>query len=438
MSAVGVGTPFELQLAVIERPDSVVRANVDYDPNRFDVTTVRNVLRYYEYVLHLFASDPDMPIGQLEVPAGANPRSDAVEAAISPQDYVAPRNEVEAKLASMWEEIFELPRIGIEDDFFEIGGQSILAARLISRIEADFGVSIDLSNLLVNRTVEQLAQKLGSSAEATSSNLVPFRVGGRKAPLFCVHGGGGHVLSYKDISDGLPEDQPVYGLSAPELDGAQKAMSIAELAAAYVGDIRQIQKHGPYHLCGYSFGGLVAFEMAALLERDGEDVSLLAILDTSNRAYYRSLPFREWVQFRSTFLANRLMRYAGRVRRMRLDIAAFSALYFVYKNIRWRAWRAATKFFRFTNRPLPRPLRDNITMFTVIARTFDPKPIRGRLVLFRSEGLGPEYKHNLSMGWDQVALAGVDVRYVPGDHRSFMRNPNAAKLVEHLKEYLPA
>ena len=213
-------------------------------------------------------------------------------------------------------------------------------------------------------------------------------------------------------------------------------MTVEELAAAYIKDIHSIQPTGPYQLCGYSFGGLVAYEMAAQLADTGNQVGVLAIFDTINQTHYRNLSTPERLQFWSAYLIDRCKRYYRRIRRGRFDIAVFSALYFVYKNLRLRIWKAASVIFGLTKRPMPKPLRDNLTMFRVTAWSYNPRPYSGRVILFRAEGLDPKYRHNISLGWEQVARGGVVVHFVPGDHLSFMRNPNVSKLVEHLNNYL--
>ena len=434
MRSVGVGTPFELQLTVIERSEEVY-ANLEYNPDLFDSSTIQDVLGYYDCVLQAFVADPDQLVSQLDAPTGQKPKTAPHAQADIAREYVPPRNALELEMAEMWKRVFELPRIGVHDDFFDLGGQSLLAARLISEVEKQFGARIDLSTLLVDRTIEQLTRRIGAAGRKRS-NLVPIRPWGSKPPLFCVHGGGGHVLSYRDIADGLPFDQPVFGLSAPELDGAQQSMTVEELAAAYIKDIHSIQPTGPYQLCGYSFGGLVAYEMAAQLADTGNQVGVLAIFDTINQTHYRNLSTPERLQFWSAYLIDRCKRYYRRIRRGRFDIAVFSALYFVYKNLRLRIWKAASVIFGLTKRPMPKPLRDNLTMFRVTAWSYNPRPYSGRVILFRAEGLDPKYRHNISLGWEQVARGGVVVHFVPGDHLSFMRNPNVSKLVEHLNNYL--
>jgi thioesterase domain-containing protein len=177
--------------------------------------------------------------------------------------------------------------------------------------------------------------------------------------------------------------------------------------------------------------------MAVQLIRDGEEVPVLVMLDTGNSGYYRHLPPADWVQFWATRVFDRVARYYRRLADRRVDVAIASAFFFVRKNVRVRLWTIAQRVFRIANRPMPRQMRDNITMFKTVARAYEPKmPIPTQMVLFRVEGRDPEYAHNRSLGWELVAEQGVAVHHVPGDHLSFMRQPYVREVADQLKKYL--
>jgi thioesterase domain-containing protein/non-ribosomal peptide synthetase component F/acyl carrier protein len=430
-----VGNPFELQLAIIER-EGEVWLNLEYDRGLFEATSIRNILSFYQSILEEIAANPNKRISDLTPPFASRARMPVEADRSRKEDCLAPRNPCEAKLVAMWERLFDLPKVGIGDDFFDLGGHSLLAASLIAEIEKEFGVKIDLSNLLVDRTIEQIAAAITSGNDNPLSSLIPLRASGTRTPLFCVHGGGGHVLGYEELAKKLPHDQPVYGLASPELDGAQKAMTISELARLYNSEIRRLQAKGPYRICGYSFGGVVAFEMARQLIEEGEEVPVLVMLDTGNLGYYRHLPFKEWCRFWSVRSVDRVKRYYRRVADHKMDVAVSSAFFFVRKNVRLRLWTLTQRFARLANQPMPVQLRDNLTMFKALARSYEPTPIPARIILFRVDERDPEYSLNKSLGWELVALKGVSVNYVPGDHLSFMHEPHVSKVAEQLKRYL--
>ena len=328
VAAVSVGTPFELQLAVIERPEGV-RANLDYDPRRFDVNLIKRMLGYYEYVLTELALDPDQRIADIQPPSDVRAES-AQQLPQTQHEHVAARDQLESRLVVIWQDIFEVPTIGIRDDFFELGGQSIMAARMIARVEKEFGKKIDLSMLLVDRTIEQLGTRLRLSAgESPLPNIVRLRIGDeKKPPLFCIHGGGGHLLDYRDMAAALPQDQSVFGLRASEMGHTYP--SIEQLAEKYRRQIQNTQGRGPYQICGLSFGGLVAYEIARQLAEAGEHVGFIALLDTGNWAHYKNLPALEMAVFRRTYLLDRIKKYArnlitGRINEAAEDMRQFLA-----------------------------------------------------------------------------------------------------------------
>jgi len=432
--AVSVGTPFELQLAVIERPEGV-RANLDYDPHRYDVKLVKSMLQDYDYVLNELVSNPDQPVANLALPPDKQTELIQQDPEIR-AEYVAARDPLERKLAAIWEELFEVPRIGIKDDFFELGGQSIMAAKMITQIEKEFGKRVDLSMLLIDRTIEQLAQRLKlSEGENWHSNLVNLRAGdSRKPPLFCIHGGGGHLLDYRDMVAALPEDQPVFGLRASEIDDVYP--TVEQLAEKYRKQIQNNQKRGPYQLCGLSFGGLVAYEIARQLAEMGERVGLIALLDTGNWAHYKNLPAQEMALFRRTYLVDRLKKYGRNLIHGRLDEFAEDIRQFVVSRFNSLLWKVSQRACKALNRPVPKFARSNLVIFSATGREYTPKRYPGKVQLFRAEGRTAEYGDDATLGWDGIAQDGVVVHPVPGGHLTIMRKPQVFRLVEQLKYYL--
>ncbi|MFS8096831.1 amino acid adenylation domain-containing protein [Lentzea alba] len=189
----------------------------------------------------------------------------------------APRNPAEQILAELFAEELDVPAVGIDDGFFDLGGHSILAAKLLGRIQTAFGVRLGIRTLFEAPTVAGLAHRLGHDDERDSFDvLLPLRADGTGEPLFCVHPAAGVGWVYSGLLRGL--DRPVYALQAKGLT-AEAPASLAEMAADYVARIREVQPHGPYHLLGWSFGGVVAHEMAALLQEQGQEVALLTLLD---------------------------------------------------------------------------------------------------------------------------------------------------------------
>jgi yersiniabactin nonribosomal peptide synthetase len=194
------------------------------------------------------------------------------------QQFAAARNDTEADLIAIWEEVLAMSPIGIDDDFFELGGQSFAAVRVMTRIAQQFGRRLALGVLLEGRTVASLAESLQQQAQGWTP-LVPIREAGNGNPCFFIHPAGGNVLCYRTLAEKM--DRPFYGLEAAGLSGEQIPLDdMVQMAALYLRSLRCVQPHGPYLLGGWSSGGMIAFEMARQLEQQGELVEHIFMLDT--------------------------------------------------------------------------------------------------------------------------------------------------------------
>jgi thioesterase domain-containing protein/acyl carrier protein len=438
MPTFSVGTPFELQLSMIERQHDV-RINLEYNADLFEPETITTLLQYYETLLRAMVSGLDRHVENLPAPSIKGQFRALPSANEAAGRYLAPRSDEEVKLAEIWKNILKVPSIGVRDNFFELGGHSLLAAQLVSQVEAQFGIPIDLSLLIVAPTIEQLAAKLHQSSKDRSqegrSHIVAIREAGEKLPLFCIHGGGGHLLDYRDMIETLPDGLPIYGLRASDVNEAYPE-TVEELAEQYLLEIQGVQPHGPYQICGLSFGGLVAFEIARRLAERGERIGLIALFDTGNWAYYRNLPAEKMAHFRRTYMIDRLKKYGRNLVHGRFDDVRADARQFVTSRLNAAVWTLTRRFCRLVNLPVPKLVRSNIVVFSAVGRNYVPKTFPGRLLLYRAEGRTAEYGDDLTLGWTDVAGEGVVVHQVPGSHLSIMKRPNVDCLVEQLRPYL--
>ncbi len=188
---------------------------------------------------------------------------------------------LQEQLIQIWEKLLGRKPIGIRDNFFDLGGHSLLAVRLMHRIKQLNGQTIPLAVLLQAPTVEQLAAALRNGCSRHWASLVPIQPEGSKPPFFCVHGVGGNVVGFHYLAQYMKPDYPFYGLQSHGMDGKHAGHTrIEDLAAHYIDAIRTVQTTGPYHLGGFSLGGLVAYEMACQLVAAGEEVGILMLFDT--------------------------------------------------------------------------------------------------------------------------------------------------------------
>jgi acyl transferase domain-containing protein/thioesterase domain-containing protein/acyl carrier protein len=213
--------------------------------------------------------------------------------------FIAPRNAVEDTLAGFWQKLLGLGEVGVEDSFFDLGGHSLIAVRLFAMIKREFDADFPISLLFEAPTIAEIAQRIadatgraldaapdagGRGPDTTApvfTHLVPLHKSDRGTPLFIVAGMFGNVLNLRQLAVQIGRDRPVYGLQARGLIGdAEPHETIAEAAADYIAELREVQPRGPYLLSGFSGGGITAFEMARQLEEAGETVAMLAMLDT--------------------------------------------------------------------------------------------------------------------------------------------------------------
>jgi amino acid adenylation domain-containing protein len=353
---------------------------------------------------------PKTPNGKVDKRALPAPKaSDYAEM----QEYVAPTDELETQLTKIWETVLDKTHIGIRDNFFELGGHSLLAARLMHRIEQSLGQRLPLAALLQAPTVEQLSGLLRQEQWSSSwSSLVAIQAEGSRPPFFCVHGVGGNVVGFRDLARHLGPDQPFYALQPQGLDGKRECLtSIPEMAKRYMQEIRKIQPEGPYRIGGYSFGGLVAYEMAQQLEAQGEETALLALFDT----------YPGKIQSRGSQLKN----LAG--------LPLKEQISFVVKK---GSFVMMTLRKRLELRMLPRALRNVRQACERAAGLYDVEPYKGRVTLFRVKEKSVGSLNDPYAIWWRVAAGGVDLREISGDHLSLLKEPQVRFLGQELGDAL--
>jgi amino acid adenylation domain-containing protein len=352
--------------------------------------------------------------------------------------FVSPRDATESAVAAVWCALLDVKQVSVDADFFEIGGQSLLALQVLEEIRDRLGVDLPSETLFEHTTVAALAalvrQAGGTREDGRSApgdrgqdghrtmNGIPLRAprsfralvrikrGGDRVPFFCVHGSGGNVLNFRNVSQAMPPEQPFFGLRAYGVDGVTRPHPTMEaMAEAYLLEVRKVQPHGPYLLGGYSGGGIVAFEMAQRLTSAGEEIAVLALLDTVH----------PW-KIRSFLLANRI----SQLREGGVDYINKV----VRRRVRERWGQHLIEHHVRCRKTVPLAWRDLLLTknFEDAVARYQPSAWPGHATLFRVEeprcvfsGAGPLY------GWEQHVLGGVDLELVPGDHDSFVLNPNA-------------
>ncbi|TPM36094.1 non-ribosomal peptide synthetase [Mesorhizobium sp. B2-3-4] len=200
------------------------------------------------------------------------------------RSYAPPRGGLEETIARLWREVLATDDIGREDNFFALGGSSFAGMRLMAKLEERFGRRMPFAMLVSHPTLAAMADVVRGDVETHDASLaMRIRAGDETAPLFCVHPVGGNVMCYTALAQALPPGRAMHGIRAPGLvsDTETPLDSIAAMAMRYIEEIRSIQPNGPYHLLGWSLGGLVVQEMACRLAAEGETLGLVAMIDSA-------------------------------------------------------------------------------------------------------------------------------------------------------------
>lgn len=372
---------------------------------------------------------PLLPNGKLDQRALPAPP----ELPATASQYVAPRNAIELQLVRIWEQLLGIAPIGVQHNFFELGGHSFLAAQLMARIQQHFGRQLALSVLFQGATIEQLATLLRQQEpDAPVSCLIQLQPGQAGIrPLFLVHPIGGNVFCYLELLRQLDPTQPVYALQARGSDGRLPPhTTIAAMAQEYLDLIRSIQPTGPYRLAGWSFGGVVAFEMARQLHAAAEPVELLALIDSF-------LPDTE------TAKASDEMTLMGEFAAdLGLPLAELEAIaphaqgWHNDERLTWIMQQAQQRNLFPADieldqmRHLWLVYQQNLAAW----QSYRAQPYPGPALLFSAAH--PSATVPAHRGWDALIGAGLTIHTLPGDHYSLLRAPDVALLGEELQRWL--
>jgi FkbH-like protein len=369
------------------------------------------------------------------------------------EGLAVPGTETEARLAKFWAELLRYEAVGVHDDYFELGGTSLLAVDLFMKIENEFGVRLPLTSIIEAPTVCLMASLL--SDRDSRDSLVLIRAGGEMPPLFLVHDGDGETMLYRNLALRLEADRPVYGLQPwSRVNYPILHTRIEEMAAYHISKIQSVQPSGPYFLGGMCAGGVIAFEIALQLQCRGQEVAMVALIDAADvAATLKPLRFARGrlSSFRSGLeeegqvsLAKRAVRIVGKATRKARNLAT----YLVNDRIQKVRDEARMRLFRYyldSGKRLPR-LLENIpvrTAYLFAERRYKPgRLFEGELTLFRAttgEGNDEPYVERYSdplLGWGERATAGVRVYDVPGGHSSMLQEPSVETLATHMQSQL--
>jgi thioesterase domain-containing protein/acyl carrier protein len=444
---------FDLELAAAERGGGWALSLL-YSTELLDAPNARQFLAFYHSVLETIVQRPDtrlsevpeLSLGEDRTPSG---EMAAVARRAAPERRAAGESEttIERQLVAMWQQLLGRQAIGVSDDFFALGGHSLLSLRLMQEVQTTYGLEISLMRFFEEPTVAALARQLCELQQGTfdpasaSAHLVALQPAGAGPPIFCVHPLGGGVSCFTDLAAHLEPGHRVYGLQAGPLHdplGETAAYgSLEAMAAAYLSAVPLPDASGSYALCGWSFGGVVAFEMARQLHAFGRAVPLLALLDSRPPlpAYVKALDDT------SVLVAFAMHAAGAHAPTLHLDVRDLTT-----RDLDTQIALVFEALQRIEAIP-PGMTRNDVRTFAAgcrsrldLLRWYTPREYKGRIVLFRAAEPDP----SLSIGrnetptydWELLATGGVDVVVVPGPHEALPFEPAVRVIADELRSRL--
>jgi amino acid adenylation domain-containing protein len=370
------------------------------------------------------------------VALAGRPRAVTIESAAS-DVLELPESTIVRRLIFIWRELLQLEAVGVDDDFFAIGGHSLLAVRMVSSIHEAFGRSLPFSVLLQHRTIAKLAMLLESPtpSDARTSSLVPLKRSGSRPPLFLLPGIGSEVWTFLEMTKELDDDQPIYGVLPADSVG-QHARTIDEMARGYAAEIEATYPDGPYILGGYCSGAVTAFEVARQLRLRGKQVGLLVVFDYwSKQERYTLLPYLKnlayWVvdDFIRTSRANNLGRVKSKARLLGARLRRFAGSSAPSPDV-----RDVLGMWRYPDHEVKR-LQDFLEALLAYRFTRYDGPIH--VFRARTRGLG-RLQPSADMGWRDIAVGPLAIETVPGSHDTMFAQPFVRTLAARLDRVIRA
>lgn len=363
----------------------------------------------------------------------------------SKRAFIAPQTALETQIARIWEDLLGITPIGINDNFFELGGHSLLAVRLMAQIHKQIGAELPLASLFQGATIAHQATLIQQPLQQLPwSPLVAIQPTGSKPPFFGVHPIGGNVLCYLDLAQALGPDQPFYGLQALDpAEAGEHEVHIEAMASEYIDALQTVQRTGPYLIGGWSFGGLVAFEMAQQLRHRGETVGLLVLFDTHPPATFGKTD-RLTDAMALAMLAREDALMAGKSFPVSIDdlhhLDPQTQMDYVLEHIRQTGLKIETE------RTWVRRFLQGYKARQRAIYEYQPAIYPGSLTLFRSVVHDPEVAKvqalmgtnysNPTYGWDALCTESVQVYDIPGYHNTLIFDANAEIVARHLHMHL--
>ncbi len=331
------------------------------------------------------------------------------------REFVAPADEIEERLANIWQDLLGIYPVSVTDNYFDLGGHSLLALQLFSEIKFCFHLDLPLATLFYAPTIRTMAGIIRDSGIEAASPVVPIQPNGTKPAIFCIGALNGEVILFRRLAMELGQDQPIYGLQPFSL--VDRLSTVETLAASYIQELSQRGEHHPFCLLGYSFGGLVALEMARQLRAKGAQPALVALIDTTYLTGSKAA--ESWSE---------------RIRRYRFHLNRFASgaegIAHLLSRLRSRSFRMMHKVSTTLGVDGPKIASDIFGRQLLASENYHAKPYPGRVYLLKAESR-PEFFDTPHLGWGNI-LSNLRIDKVPGDHGTINTGMNLKILAQKL------
>ena len=404
-----------------------------YDPKKVPQTFISWASSQIPLLFSRLGEKEERPLTELLSPLESPPKSSSstisskkTSVSTAPSSEMA-ASAMEVLLTQIWERTLGIDQIGPEDDFFGIGGTSIMAVQVFGEIEKQLGKSLAPTHLMTHPTIRSLSNLLQDEVQEHWASLVSIQPKGNKPPLFVIHDIGGDIFIYKELAQILGKDQPLFGFQAKGLDGKDSTLSsISDLAVYYVEEILRLFPDGPFLIAGISFGGILAYEMGQKLLEFGKDPDLLILFDT-----YPNPGKFSYGQNGVPKGYKRLSKIDKHVGRLLIEGGRARAKHYLSKTA--KVLLTKLPFITYKERIPP---ERNVRIWDANERAVNDyfmEPINCRLTLFLADQNYSRFYEDTRLGWSEYALKGLEIHVVPGNHLSIMYPPNVKILAEKLK-----
>ncbi len=438
---------FDLTLTISPTPEGL-SGSMEFSSDLFKSKTIDRMISEFIRLLDVVASEPDKKIGLLVLtekpdqqqnppkPLASKGRKRITDGREAAQSRSLAKTPQESLISRIWENALSIKNIDLSDNFFEIGGHSLIAVQVMTHLEKELGTKLPLSILFEFPTIKQLARAVESKHKRKSKwkSLVAIKSTGSKLPLYIIPGSGASLLPFYAIAKNLAADQPLFGLQPKGLNGDEPPLaSVVAIASHFVAEILKHNPQGPYSLAGYSFGGIIAYEMAQQLQKAGKEVRHLIMFDT---IAYQEDPGESWlrklgnkIKFSvgkrkfDVFLLIKYPRHFGRLKK-----ESFRKKFSNLKKL--LGWKKAE-----SEAPILSAIKNLEAIHMEASKSYIIKPYPGEIHLLKARIPTYYIPEPVYLGW-QPYVKRVHVREMEGEHTTMFAPPYDAGFAQALQEIL--